>query len=174
MLEARVQSPELTSLFLLVFIQASGTWLLPFTVFLYFIDSSSISVKVEPQQTLTMKNDFRSHGSSSLSHQCYQWMGYSILPSLLSLLSPRAQRARDDGIATATFPSYSSSAVATDLDKGNLKDKGLLLAHGLKVEESWQQELAATGHFASEVRKQGPKNACVHHPFCVVQEPTRE
>lgn len=85
-------------------------------------------------------------------------MGYAILPSLLSpLRSLRAQRARGDGIATASCPSYSSSALTTDLDKGNLKEKGLLLAHGLKVEESWQQELAATGHFASEVRKQGPR-----------------
>lgn len=64
-------------------------------------------------------------------------MGYSILPSLLSPLSPRAQRARDDCIATATCPSYSSSALTTDLDKGNLKEKGLLLARDLKVEESW-------------------------------------
>lgn len=97
----------------------------------------------------------------------HQWMGYAILPSLLSLLrSPRAQRARGDGIATASHPSYSSSALTTDLDKGNLKEKGLLLAHGLKVEDSWLQELATAGHFASEVRKQEPKNACVHHPFC--------
>lgn len=124
---------------------------------------------MEPQQNPTMKKDFRSHGSSSLSHQCHRPPVDGLCHSAFSAFS---QRARGDGIATASCPNYSSSALTTDLDKGNLKEKGLLLTHGLNVEDSWLQELATTGHFASEVRKQGPKNACVHHPFCAVQEPS--
>lgn len=82
---------------------------------------------------------------------------------------PRAQGVPDDGDLTATCAGYSSCAVTKYLDHSNLKENGFPLAHSLKVGEARWQELAAVGHFASEVRKQG---TCLGLSFYVVREPS--
>lgn len=76
-----------------------------------------------------MKKEFRSQGASSLSPsltpQCSQWTGCSMLPSLL-------------------FPQRSLRVQGVPI-----------VAHSLKVGESRWREFAIVGHFALEVRKQG-------------------